>query len=66
MAVRHYLEKEWARHLDDIMIRRTRWHYYHRDAAELTEQVAGWMAEYLGWNQEERQAEIERYRQIPD
>jgi glycerol-3-phosphate dehydrogenase len=30
--VEHYCTNEWAVHLDDVMVRRTSWHYYHRDA----------------------------------
>ena len=32
-AVEHYVAREWAVHLDDVMVRRTSWHYYFRDAA---------------------------------
>ncbi|MEO5803826.1 MAG: glycerol-3-phosphate dehydrogenase/oxidase, partial [Verrucomicrobiota bacterium] len=27
-AVEHFCRHEWAQHLDDVMIRRTSWHYY--------------------------------------
>ena len=31
--VEHYVGREWAVHLDDVMVRRTSWHYYFADAA---------------------------------
>ena len=34
-------QQEWAVHLDDVMVRRTSWHYYHADAAGIAGQVAG-------------------------
>lgn len=61
-AVMHFCHHEWARHLDDVMIRRTSWHYYHRDAAELAKQVATWMAEALGWDAATVDGEWQRYR----
>jgi glycerol-3-phosphate dehydrogenase len=61
-AVEHYCAAEWAVHLDDVMVRRTSWHYYHRDAAAKAERVADWMAELQGWRGDERAAELERYR----
>jgi glycerol-3-phosphate dehydrogenase len=65
-AVRHYCENEWAQHLDDVMIRRTRWHYYLRDAQEIAEKVTGWMGETLGWDSRTRRQELDRYRAIED
>jgi glycerol-3-phosphate dehydrogenase len=61
-AVEHYVANEWAIHLDDVMVRRTSWHYYYRDAAQKAERVADWMSELLGWSGEQRVVEIERYR----
>lgn len=60
-AVQHFCTREWAVHLDDVMIRRTSWHYYYRDAAEKAGRVADWMAEFLGWSAAERDAELKRY-----
>ncbi|MFZ1936257.1 MAG: glycerol-3-phosphate dehydrogenase/oxidase [Thermoguttaceae bacterium] len=60
-AVRHFCEHEWALHLDDVMIRRSGWHYYHPDAADLAERTAGWMAEVLGWDRAQQQAELASY-----
>lgn len=61
-AVEHYCSKEWATHLDDVMVRRTSWQHYCPDALERAERVADWMSELLGWSQETRAAEMERYR----
>jgi glycerol-3-phosphate dehydrogenase len=63
-AVVHYCTREWARHLDDVMVRRTGWRFYHRDSLAIAERVAGWMAEALGWSAERRAAEVERYRRM--
>jgi glycerol-3-phosphate dehydrogenase len=62
--VAHACSQEWAVHLDDVMVRRTSWQYYHRDAAEKAAQVAEWMGELLGWTNEQRAAEIQRYRMM--
>jgi glycerol-3-phosphate dehydrogenase len=58
----HFCRNEWALHLDDIMIRRTSWHYYHRDAHVVAKQVAAWMAECLDWDAARCQLEWERYQ----
>lgn len=57
------VEQEWAVHLDDVMVRRTSWHYYLADAAERAGRVADWMGATLGWDDATVQAELERYRQ---
>ena len=59
-AVEHYVANEWAIHLDDVMVRRTNWHYYHRDAAQKAARVADWMGELLGWSGAERAQELQR------
>jgi glycerol-3-phosphate dehydrogenase len=61
-AVEHYCTHEWAVHLDDIMVRRSSWHYYFPDASQVAERVAGWMAELLNWPEQTRRAELDRYR----
>ncbi|MBA4149997.1 MAG: glycerol-3-phosphate dehydrogenase/oxidase [Verrucomicrobia bacterium] len=61
-AVAHFCKNEWAIHLDDVMVRRSSWHYYHHDAAKRAEQVADWMKENLGWNEAVREAELLRYK----
>ncbi len=52
---------EWAFHLDDVLLRRTSWHYYHVNQAEIAATVAVWMDELLDWGRERRAAELERY-----
>ncbi len=59
--VAHFCRNEWAVHLDDIMLRRTSWHYYLDDRQSVAAQVAQWMAEILGWDGERAEAEIARY-----
>lgn len=63
-AVEHYCHNEWAAHLDDVMVRRTSWHYYFQDANQKAAQVAEWMGELLGWPAETCAREILRYRQM--
>jgi glycerol-3-phosphate dehydrogenase len=63
-AVEHYVGREWAVHLDDVMVRRTSWHYYFVDAPRLAERAADWMAELLGWSGEQRSAELKRYARM--
>ncbi len=60
-AVKHFCENEWAAHLDDVMVRRTSWHYYFTGASSRAVQVATWMGELLDWNEATRAKEIERY-----
>ncbi len=64
-AVEHYCANEWAVHLDDVMVRRTGWHYYHRDAEEKAGRVADWMGDLLGWPEAARAAEIQRCHPAP-
>ena len=52
-AVAHYCREEWAVHLDDVMVRRTSWQHYYADARQKAAQAAEWMAELLGWSDEE-------------
>jgi glycerol-3-phosphate dehydrogenase len=61
--VTYYCEQEWARHLDDVMIRRTSWRYYHANHLELAAEVAEWMAKELGWSEREKEEELGQYRQ---
>ena len=46
-ALAHFVTSEWALTLEDVMVRRSSWQFYHRDAAKLAEQVATWMAELV-------------------
>ena len=61
-AVEHYCVSEWATHLEDVMIRRTSWHYYFSDAEKRAAQVAEWMVEILGWSEAEKTEQLRRYR----
>jgi glycerol-3-phosphate dehydrogenase len=60
-VVEHYCTDEWAAHLDDVMVRRTSWHYYLRDAIQVAEQVSHWMAELMDWSEQTRRDELDRY-----
>ena len=60
-VVEHNCRREWALHLDDVMIRRTSWHYYYADAAKIAAEVAGWMAVVLGWDAARQAEEVQRY-----
>jgi glycerol-3-phosphate dehydrogenase len=63
-VVEHGCANEWAVHLDDVMLRRTSWHYYHHDIAQKAEHVADWMGELLNWTDEQRADELARYREM--
>jgi glycerol-3-phosphate dehydrogenase len=63
-AVRHFCRYEWARHLDDVMIRRTSWRHYHREHLNIAAQVAQWMADELAWQLDDVSAELSRYRRL--
>jgi len=63
--VQHFCTREWAVHLEDVMIRRSSWHYYHRDAQAMARQAAEWMAESLGWDATRRAEEEQSYRNPP-
>ncbi len=55
---------EWAVRLDDILLRRTSWHYYLSDSARITATTAAWMADECGWNSEQTAAELARFHEI--
>jgi glycerol-3-phosphate dehydrogenase len=63
-VVWHACRAEWARHLDDLMLRRTSWRHYHRDHFAIATEVAAWMAAELAWSEAEQSAELSRYRQL--
>lgn len=63
-AVEHYVTNEWAMHLEDVMVRRTSWHYYYPDAAQKAQTVAKWMGELLGWTEQQTAAELAAYSPI--
>jgi glycerol-3-phosphate dehydrogenase len=54
--------REWAIHLDDVLLRRTSWHYYHPNQEQIAGRVTAWMAEELGWDRERQATELDRYR----
>jgi glycerol-3-phosphate dehydrogenase len=60
-VVREACQAEWAVHLDDVMIRRTSWHYYRDDRSTIAAQVADWMGQVLAWDPATREAELVRY-----
>lgn len=63
-AVENYCTRQWAVHLDDVLVRRTSWHYYLHGAENPAEDVARWMSEILSWDDERRAREIAQYRQM--
>jgi glycerol-3-phosphate dehydrogenase len=63
-AVQHYCRHEWARHLEDVMLRRTSWRHYYPDHLAITARVAQWMADELSWRDSRMQLELDRYRQL--
>src|SRR5205085_9670777 len=63
-AVEHYCKREWAIHLDDVMIRRTSWKHYHREHMKIADDVAGWMSEILAWSDKQRDEELRRYAEL--
>jgi glycerol-3-phosphate dehydrogenase len=58
-VVQHACRNEWARHLDDVLLRRTAWHTYH--GVGVAETVSRWMAEECGWSEGERVGELGRF-----
>jgi glycerol-3-phosphate dehydrogenase len=64
--VEHFCSNEWAVHLDDIMIRRSGWHYYSRNAKQKATEAAQWMAAALDWSQTKLEKELERYQSLAD
>ncbi|HQX51849.1 MAG TPA: glycerol-3-phosphate dehydrogenase/oxidase [Planctomycetaceae bacterium] len=55
---------EWAVRLDDVLLRRTAWHYYHSDTARIAATTAAWMADECGWNSAQSAAELARFHEI--
>lgn len=60
-AVEHYVQHEWARHLGDVMLRRSGWHYSRRSRRDSVSAVAGWMADALGWTPAQAAGELESF-----
>ena len=63
-VVEHHCAREWAIHLDDVLVRRAGWHYYQRNGATLADQASRWMADLLGWNESRRVAELASYQTV--
>jgi glycerol-3-phosphate dehydrogenase len=63
-VVTHCCRREWAVHLDDVLLRRTSWHFYEKNASELAEQTALWMADELDWSAERTREELARYAAV--
>lgn len=59
--VEHYCKNEWAVHLDDVMVRRSSWAYYHPDADNIAREVARWMSEINHWGDGKMEQELSRY-----
>lgn len=59
-VVQHCCTHEWVVHLDDVMRRRTSWHYYLDNADEVARQVVRWMAEIFGWDVSRQEVELTR------
>ena len=53
-----------VRRLDDVLLRRSGWHYYHPSMPKAVEQVANWMAELLDWSPAQLRAELDAYYAI--
>ena len=60
-VVRHCCRSEWVEHLDDLLLRRTSWHFYHPDQIVLGRQALEWMAAELAWSPASRETEWQRY-----
>jgi glycerol-3-phosphate dehydrogenase len=43
--VQHFCRNEWAHSVEDVMVRRTSWGLYRRDAADVAGKVGQWMAQ---------------------
>jgi len=63
-VVEHFCSHEWAVHLDDVMIRRTSWRYYHSDHLTIAHKVADWMGELLAWDDATKTTELARYEKL--
>src|SRR5438128_10968292 len=65
-VVRRCCRDEWAIHLDDVLLRRTSWHFYYSNHTEIAQSVAQWMANELSWDAAQMQCERERYFQTAE
>lgn len=60
-VVEHFCAREWAVHLDDVMLRRAGWHHDHPQAREHAARVAEWMAKLRHWSAAQITQELARY-----
>ncbi len=58
-AVEHFVGKEWAVHLEDVLVRRSGWYYYDRLSLKAVEQAADWMAEAANWSLDQKKTELD-------
>jgi glycerol-3-phosphate dehydrogenase len=61
--VKNFCRNEWARQLDDVMVRRTSWRHYRHDHLEVAARVASWMGSELDWGETRIEGEITQYRE---
>lgn len=64
-AVEHYVRHEWARRLEDVLHRRSGWHYHDRLSDSSIAQAASWMADASAWSPAQLQAEIDAQASRP-
>jgi glycerol-3-phosphate dehydrogenase len=64
--VEHFCQHEWALHLDDVLMRRSIWHFYDGPVRERAKLCADWMAALLNWSQHDRDRELARYLDASD
>ncbi|MCS7010492.1 MAG: glycerol-3-phosphate dehydrogenase/oxidase [Anaerolineales bacterium] len=57
-------QREKIVHLDDLLLRRTLLAYLGQLTQARVEQLAAWLGEALGWDEEQKQAEIRRTAEI--
>jgi glycerol-3-phosphate dehydrogenase len=62
--VEHFVAREWAVHVDDILVRRAGWRQYCQDWEAKAAQIAEWMGEMLGWDGGRCTEEVERCRRL--
>ena len=64
--VAHAVQKEHARHPDDILERRSRLWLRSDAMRRAAPQVAAWMGSHLGWDESRRAREVERVAHAMD
>lgn len=60
-SVEHFVRHEWAVTLEDVLVRRSGWHYYYPEASAKAEDVAAWMADIAGWSPSRQRKELSDY-----